>query len=215
MEISYKGGNSVVVATKKTSLLIDPKVSGIGLKDPAVTDAVEVLTDDRHRLDGARLTVDGPGEYEVGDFSVRGIAAMRSTDAENGTSGNPKGWPLSTVYRIETTDFRVGVLGNITGKLSDNQLEELGVIDILVLPVGGNGYTLDPHDAATLTRQIDPKVVIPVSYEEVGLTYEVPQLPLSSFTSELNLPVETVDRFKPKNAAALPETLSIVQIRRG
>lgn len=207
MEISYKGGNSLVFSTKKSTLLVDPKVSDLGLKDPATAEAVEVLTDHRYRLEGARLDIDGPGEYEVGDFSIRGVAARRHIDTE-------EKWPMGTIYRVETADFRIGILGHIEKKLSDDQLEAIGVVDILVVPVGGNGYTLDPHDAAALTRQIDPRVVIPVHYEDDRVKYEVPQLSLEHFTKELNLPVETVDKYKLKNAAALPDSLSIVAINR-
>lgn len=208
MEISYKGGSSLIIGTKKTTLLVDPKVSHLGLKDPSVVDAVEVLTDGRYLLDGARITINSPGEYEVGDFSIRGVAARRHTDTA-------ETWPMATIYRLETSEFRIGILGHIESKLSDDQLEAIGVVDILVVPVGGNGFTLDPHDAAALTRQIDPKVVIPVHYEDGRVKYEVPQLPLEQFTKELNLPVETVDKYKLKNAAALPEVLSIVAISRG
>ena len=207
MEISYKGGSSLIVSTKKTTLLIDPKVSQLGLKDPDTADAVEVLTDHVYQVDGARLTIDGPGEYEVGDFSISGVAASRHIDA------NDK-WPQLTIYRLETTDFRIGVLGHIQSKLTEEQLEALGVVDILVIPVGGNGFTLDPHDAATITRQIDPKVVLPVHYEDARVKYEVPQLSLEQFINELKLPVETIDRYKLKNAAALPDVLSIVALNR-
>jgi len=208
MEISYKGGSSLIISTKKTTLLVDPKVSHLGLKDPMVPDAVEILTDDRYAVEGARLTVKSPGEYEVGDFSISGISARRHTDPDTT-------WPQSTIYRLETSEFRIGVLGHIESKLSEEQLEAIGVVDILIVPVGGNGFTLDPHDAATLTRQIDPKVVIPVHYEDSKVNYEVPQLPLEQFTHELNLSVEAVDKYKIKNAAALPEALSIVAINRG
>ena len=207
MEISYKGGSSLIVSTKKTTLLIDPKVSQLGLKDPTTADAVEVLTDHVYQVDGARLTIDGPGEYEVGDFSISGVAAKRHIDAEDK-------WPQLTIYRLETIDFRIGVLGHIQSKLTEEQLEALGVVDILIIPVGGNGFTLDPHDAATITRQIDPKVVIPVHYEDARVKYEVPQLPLEQFINELKLPVETVDKYKLKNAAALPDVLSIIAINR-
>ena len=207
MEISYKGGSSLIFSTKKTTLLVDPKVSPLGLKDPIVTDSVEVLTDNRYILDGARLIIDGPGDYEVGDFSISGTSAHRHTD-DSGT------WPLSTIYRLETNEFRIGILGHVVSKVSDEQLEAIGVVDILVIPVGGNGFTLDPHDAAAITRQIDPKVVIPVHYEDAKASYEVPQLPLEQFIKELNLSVETVDKYKLKNAGVLPETLSIVALNR-
>ena len=60
------------------------------------------------------------------------------------------------MYRIEAGDIRAALLGNIYEKLDEDQLEALGVIDVLIIPVGGNGYTLDPTGAAKLVRQIEP-----------------------------------------------------------
>lgn len=207
MDITYRGGSNLVLSTKKTTLYVDPNISALGLKNPNVSDAVELATDERYVLDGARLILDSPGDYEVGDFSIRGVAARRHTDASNA-------WMRSTIFRIETSELRIGLLGHVESKLSDEQLEEIGVVDILILPVGGNGFTLDPHDAGLLARQIDPKVVIPVHYEDADVSYEVPQLSLEQFTRELNVPIETVDKYKIKNASALPETLSVVVINR-
>jgi hypothetical protein len=207
MDISYRGGSSVVLSTKKSTLYVDPNGALVGLKNPNLADAVALVTEARYSLDGARLLIDSPGEYEVGDFSIHGIGARRHIDA-------PDAQMQSTIYRIETSELRIGLLGHIQNKLSDEQLEEIGVVDVLIIPVGGNGFTLDPHDASLLARQIDPKVVIPVHYEDTDVKYDVPQLPLDQFTHELNVPTETVDKYKIKNASALPEALSVVVINR-
>ena len=77
-EIEYKGGNTVVIATKKASLVIDPKLSLIGLKALFVKDAVALATEERFALnsESARLLIDWPGEYAVADFSIRGPPAQ-------------------------------------------------------------------------------------------------------------------------------------------
>ena len=84
-DIEYKGGNSIVIASKKTTLIIDPKLSLVGLKDLKVSGAVELATEPRFTVDddGAQIIIDGPGEYEVGDFTIKGIAAMRHIDAQD------------------------------------------------------------------------------------------------------------------------------------
>jgi len=208
-DIEYKGGNGVVIATKKTTVVIDPKLSLVGLKDIATKDAVELATEPRFATNGkdARLLIEGPGEYEVGDFSIRGVRATRHLD----TSSDE---PISTMYRIEVGDTRIAILGNIADKLEDDQLEALGVVDILIIPVGGGGYTLDATAAAALTRHIDPKVIIPVHYADSTLKYEVPQDTLETFTKELGLSVESVSKYKVKSAASLPQVLTIVEVVR-
>lgn len=208
-DIEYKGGNAVVIATKKSTAVFDPKLSLVGLKDVAVKDAVEIATESRFALNSltAKLHIEGPGEYEVGDFSVRATAAIRHIDASDAK-------PLSTMYRVEIGDVRLAVLGNIESKLTEDQLESLGVIDLLILPVGGGGYTLDATSAAAIVRQIGPKAVIPVHYADSALQYEVPQDTLEVFTKELAAPVETVSKYKVKSAASIPQVLTVIELTR-
>lgn len=208
-DLEYKGGNSVVFASKKVSLIVDPKLSLVGLKDIKTKDEVELATETRFRVPNsdARIIIDCAGEYEVADFTIRGIAALRHIDT-------PDQEKLSTIYRIECGDTVMAVIGNIDPKLSDDQLEAIGMVDILVLPVGGGGYTLDATSAASIVRSIEPKVVVPVHYAGSGLSYEVPQEPLALFVTELGAPVETTAKYKVKSGASLPPVLTVVEITR-
>lgn len=209
-DIEYKGGNGVVISTKKTTLVADPKLSLIGLHDLAAKEAIELATEARFALNekDALINIEGPGEYEIGDFSIHGIAATRHLDAETDEQ-------RTTIYRIDVGDVRIALVGNISPiKLTEEQLENIGLIDILITPVGGNGYTLDATSAVSLLRQIDPKVVVPVHYADSALKYEVPQDPLETFVKELGAPVETVGKYKVKSSSALPPTLTVIEITR-
>ncbi|HJP81173.1 MAG TPA: MBL fold metallo-hydrolase [Candidatus Saccharimonadales bacterium] len=206
-DIEYKGANAVVITTKKSTAVIDPNLSLAGGKNVPVKDAVEIATEDRFAVSGQseQLLIEGPGEYEVGDFSIRGIAAQRHIDT-------PQDEKVSTMYRIEVGEVRIAVLGNIAPKLTEDQQEAIGVIDILILPVGGGGYTLDATSAATIVRQLDPKVVIPTHYADDALKYEVPQDSVEVFTKELGVSVESLAKVKVKSAASLPEALTVFQV---
>ncbi len=208
-DIEYKGGNGVIIATKKTTVVIDPKLSVVGLKDVSIKDAVELATESQFATDdkNARLLVEGPGEYEIGDFSIRGVRATRHLDTASDE-------PISTMYRLEVGDVRLAILGNIADKLDEDQLEALGVVDILILPIGGGGYTLDATAAASLARHIDPKVVIPVHYADSALKYEVPQDTLDTFVKELGAPVEATSKYKVKAASSLPLMLTTFEVTR-
>lgn len=209
LEVEYKGANGVVLSTKQATIYADPKLSLVGLKDLPVKDNIELATEARFALASrdAKLNIEGPGEYGIANFDIKGIAAQRHLDAET----DPK---ASTIYRIEANDIRVGLVGNIFEKVTDEQLEELGIIDVLILPVGGNGYTLDATGAASLVRKVDPKVVIPIHYADSHIKYEVPQDPLELFLKELGAPVEEVTKYKLKQASALPEALTVVALAR-
>lgn len=206
-DIEYKGGNTVVIATKKSKLITDPKLSVVGLKDIEPKNMLSLATEARFEVPSsdAILQIESPGEYEVGDFSIKGIAAQRHLDSA-GTN--------ATVYRVEVGEARIAIIGNIDPKLTEDQLEAIGVVDIIVIPVGGNGYTLDATSAANLVRQIDAKVVIPVHYADSALTYEVPQDDFEVFHKELGGAVETLDKLKVKTASSLPLVLTIYKLTR-
>lgn len=208
-DIEYKGANSIIISTKNTKIFIDPKLSLVGLKDLSTKDAVEMVTEERFSTDNpdTKLIIKGPGEYGVSEFDILGFAAKRHIDNDNEALE-------STVYRIEVDGKRIGVIGNIDDKLSDEQLEKLGVLDILIIPVGGNGYTLDATSAAGLVRLINPKIVIPTHYADNKLNYEVPQAELKLFISELGTPVETVSKYKSKNLAGTQPPLLVVELTR-
>lgn len=209
-DIEYKGGNTVVIATKKVNIVFDPRRSLIGLKDITLKDGVQVATEERFALDEGlyRLSIEGPGEYEVADVSIHGVSAVRHIDDVAKT-------PDSTIYQLEIGGIRLAVIGNIGPRLSEEQMEAVGVVDIIVIPVGGGGYTLDATSAASLVRQLEPKAVIPVHYDEAGLSYEVPQDKLDVFTGELGAPIEQAgSKLKVKTASALPDVLTTVVIDR-
>jgi L-ascorbate metabolism protein UlaG (beta-lactamase superfamily) len=209
-DIAYKGGNGVVIATRKSTVVVDPKLSVIGLKDQPVKDVIELATEPRFAVggDSAQLSIEGPGDYEFGDFSIKGVSATRHIDTE-------KDERVATIYRLEVGDLRIALLGNIAPALSDEQLEALGVVDIVILPVGGGGLTLDATSAASLVRKIDPKVVIPTHYADGALKYEMPQEPLETFVKELGSPVEAVGaKYKLKGTSSLPVVLTVIEIAR-
>ena len=208
-EIEYNGGNAVTISTKKTILFIDPKTSIYGLKDRKIRDGVQLATDDRLMIDNseASVTICSPGEYEVGEFTIKGIAAQRHIDPVEDEK-------KSIIYRIECGDTRIGLIGNIAPKLTDDQLENIGVVDILIIPVGGGGYTLDATDASALVRSIDPKVVVPVHYSDSGLSYEVPQENVDIFVKTLSVPEEKTPKLKVKSTVSLPDNLTIYTITR-
>lgn len=208
-DIEYKGGNTIVITTKKAKLVVDPKASVVGLKDIDSKNAIEIATEKRFSVnsESAMLYVEGPGEYEVADFAIRGIPAQRHIDTENDVK-------VSTIYRIEVGGVNIALLGNIDPKLSDDQLESIGVVDMVILPVGGGGYTLDGTSAAAIMRKLDAKIAIPIHYADTGLTYEVPQDTLDIFVKEFGGAVETTAKLKVKSLSALPLGPTVFELTR-
>ncbi len=210
-DIEYKGANAVIITTKKARALIDPKISIVGLKDVTSTeDDVIIATEVRFIPDNqsAKLVIDGPGEYEISDMAIKGIATKRHIDSESDRD-------LSTIYRLVIGDIRMIIVGNIVPTLSDDLLESIGVVDVVVLPVGGGGYTLDSTSATAMIRQLEPRMVVPVHFADSALKYEVPQQDIESFINELGASVvEAGPKLKFKNLGSLPEQLTVIKISR-
>ena len=207
MDIEYKGSNCVVISTKHTTIVVDPRLSLVGLKDYSGKYDVELATQSEFAVRKEdSLVIELPGEYEVGNLTIRGIAARRNIDT-------PEEGNKSTIYKVESNGISVGILGHIAGELSEVQLEALGMLDVLIVPVGNNGYTLDAHGAVHVVRQSDPKIVIPTHYADKELKYEVPQSELEEFLKEIGGSHETVSKLKLKTGT-LPETLKVYELTR-
>lgn len=200
MELQYHGANCLRITTKKSVIVVDPVSDITELKTDLKKATIALATQSAYvPKEGEVFVVDGPGEYEFEDCSVVGIAAQAHTASTGDKS--------ATVYRVSNSDLSILIVGHIDAKLSEEQLESIGMVDVVVVPVGGSGYTLDAASAATVVRAIEPKIVIPVHSSDDGFKYEVPQDASERFVKELGAPVaeEVVDKLKIK---VLPEQLT-------
>ncbi len=207
MDFEYKGANCVVITSKNAKVVIDGKLSGVGLKDVMPKDSIAVTTQDNFKpqLSEDNISVDQPGEYEIRDISFKGVAAERMIDYDKSMN--------ATMYRIAYSDLSVGVVGHVAVPLTEEQLEQLGLVDVLIIPVGGHGYTLDASQAMQVVRQIEPKVVIATHYMDSAVKYEVEQDGLDEFIKEYAGNVEETSKWKVKNGV-LPEGNTLVKLLR-
>lgn len=192
MDLQFYGANCVSVTYKGARLVIDDNLMDLGAKNVIKPDDVALFTGPHGNADLARLSFDSPGEYEVSDISVVGIAARAHID-EPATLG-------ATMFKLITGDVSVLITGHIYPELSDEQLEAAGVVDLLIVPIGGNGYTVDPVGALQLIKAIEPKLVVPTHYADKTLHYAVPQQELAQALKELAMePKETVSKLRLKH----------------
>jgi L-ascorbate metabolism protein UlaG (beta-lactamase superfamily) len=105
---------------------------------------------------GARV-VQGPGEYEINGGLIIGIPTFH--DAEGGKTRGK-----NTVYLMEIDGISVCHLGDLGHVLTSSQVEEIGDVGVLLLPVGGVS-TIDAAVAAEVIRQLEPKAVVPMHYK--------------------------------------------------
>lgn len=204
MDIQFHGANCLVLGTKQARLVIDDNLTDLGTKSVTKPGDVVLRTGEQVvATTGAKIVIDQPGEYEVSGISVYGIAARSHMDEEGKRS--------ATMYKLLVDDLRILVTGHIYPELSDAQLEAIGMVDLMIVPVGGNGYTLDGVGALKLIKKVEPKLVIPTHYEAKDIDYPVPQQPLADALKALAMePKETVAKLKLKPGELTDATQLIV-----
>jgi L-ascorbate metabolism protein UlaG (beta-lactamase superfamily) len=161
MEITWYGRACFRLKGRDATVITDPCPPSTGFV--AGKHSVELLTISHDHPDHsytrsitAGLTLTRPGEYEYSDLLVMGIRTFH-----DGEAGGSRGENM--VFSFEIDGVHVCHLGDLGHLLSDEQLSELGPIDVLLVPVGG-GTTLTPAEAAEVVAQIGPKIVIPMHY---------------------------------------------------
>lgn len=128
-------------------------------------------------IDGEPRLVTAPGEYEIGDILIIGIATFHDA-----VRGRDKG--RNTVYLIEIDEVSICHLGDLGHVLKAEQVEEIDNVDVLLLPVGGVS-TIGASMAAEVVRQLEPKVVIPMHYKTQALSQEFE--PVERFLNEMGI----------------------------
>ncbi len=204
MEIEYHGANCFKIGSKKSGVVIDDNLDELGGKPIAKAGdlAIFTLAHGNPKTD-VSLVIDQPGEYEVSNVSIIGIAARAHIDEAQHTS--------ATIYKLVVDDIKIAVLGHIYPELSDSQLEAIGTVDILLIPIGGNGYTLDSVGALKLIKKIEPKIIIPSSYADKQLKYPVPLQSLEEAVKGLAMePRERLDKLKIKPADLINDGTQLI-----
>lgn len=195
MEITNLGNGLVKLNGRSLSMVVGPSAPKNSNVDViALTQAGETS--------GDAMVIDSPGEYEVAGALITGIPAQLHVDKEG---------KLGTIYVISSDDVTIAVLANIAPTLSNAQVEAMGGVDVLVVPVGGHGLTLDAQAAAAIVAQVEPKVVIPVHYDD-GTTYDMPQDKVDAFIKELGMPAQEASKYKA-TVKDLPAEMVLVVLK--
>ncbi len=162
MHIYWKGKSCFNISVSQTkgesiSILIDPI-------DPKTNEKIskqkgdlylftnnKVKTKDALGIKDAVFVINNPGEYEIKGIHIKGI---------NGFNNH--------IFTLEAEDIKICHLGNISeDELSSKQLTEIGRVDVLMIPVGGD-YVIDAKTAVSIANQIEPKIIIPMVYKTEG-----------------------------------------------
>lgn len=148
--------------------------------------------------------VDDPGEYDIKGVTITGIP-LKQDDA--GKDGKPR---YVTATLIEAEDIRILNLNHIREfNMKEDDVESLGEIDILIIPVGGNSV-MTAKDASKVVHEIEPKIVIPSHYQTTGL--KLPYEKVDDFIKQMGGKSESMEKLLIKKKDLEPDKLQIITL---
>ena len=191
MQISYFGLTSFKISSKNYTSISDPFSKESGLTPPRGNADLIILSEKDNELysytqsiSGQPFMVDGPGEYDVKEHVITGIPLKN------------KAGKVVTIYLMEVDGIKILNLSHIKKlELTEDELEDLGDVDILIIPIGGDDV-LDYEDAAKTINLIEPKIVIPSHYKIPGL--KISAQSEEKFLKQLGNKFEKMDKLSLK-----------------
>lgn len=150
---------------------------------------------------GQPFIISGPGEYEIGSVFITGL----QTNSQN---GNLDVSERNNMYIYDFDGIKIAHLGGANRLPNQSEVEELGNVQILLVPIGGT-TTLNSVQAAEIVNMIEPNVVIPMHYMIESSIIELD--PLNKFLKEMGLSsVEPSNSLKVTSPRNLPEETQVV-----
>jgi L-ascorbate metabolism protein UlaG (beta-lactamase superfamily) len=181
MEITWLGHSCFKIRGKQTTIITDPYSPDLGYSLGKLNASIVTVSHQHPEhsftagVGGDPRAITGPGEYEISNVLVIGVATFHDEDR-----GKIRG--ANTAYLIEIDEISVCHLGDLGHVLTDEQVEELGNVDVLLVPVGGVS-TIDSQVAAEIVRQLEPKAVVPMHYKTPALSRKLE--PVEAFLKEM------------------------------
>jgi L-ascorbate metabolism protein UlaG (beta-lactamase superfamily) len=222
MQIYWHGFTSVrIEAThgdKQSTLVTDPYESNRGLRFPrTLSPDIVCLSKQAPKefnlepLQNSPFVISTPGEFEVQGIFVYAIPAEIKDENDRG----------KILYRFEAEDISVGFIGDMQRVLTEGEVEQLGNIDILLLPVGGTalasdraggGDYLTAKQAAEIISLVEPRMVIPLAHHVSGIKEKLGTA--DSFCKELVCQRSDANKLKIKKKDLPADELTVTVLER-
>jgi len=168
MVITHHGGQCFKVTFGDLTLVFDPIAKGASQPPVRFGADIALVSRDHPDMNGieevtygekAPFAITGPGEYERQGVVIQGFLS-------NSHYGLNKGQEkaVNTIYSVELEDMTLVHLGALSDtELSKEARENIDEIDVLFVPVGGDGV-LSPAKAHELAVSLEPKIIIPMHW---------------------------------------------------
>jgi len=150
---------------------------------------------------GTEHVIDGAGEFEIGDVFITAVQTA-------GGGKKSKDKTRNTLYVFDYEGITVAHLGDLQEVPTQSEVEALGTVNILLIPVGG-GSSLNAAKAAEVVSVIEPNLVIPMHYSTDAAKIKLD--PLNKFLKEMGLgKVESLPSLKATRSSLPQETKVVV-----
>lgn len=189
MEITWYGHSCFRLTERNYATVVtdpfDNKVIGydaLRLKSDIVTVSHDAPGhNNTDAVKGMSHVIDGPGEFEIGSVFITGV---QSDSVGAGKKKNKDGSPRNTVYVFDYDGITVAHLGDLKQTLTQSEIESLGTVNVILVPVGGGGG-LNAAKAAEVISMIEPNLVIPMHYSTPATKLSLDSL--NKFIKEMGL----------------------------
>lgn len=180
MKVKWLGHASFLISSETgVKIITDPYPQGSGLSYVPINEAADVITMSHDHFDHNNVSsVQGKPQVitDSGDYNIKGIQFNGIATHHDESQGKERG--ASTVFCFLVDGVKLCHLGDLGHRLSQEQIDKIGSIDILFVPIGGV-FTIDAKMAGTVVDDLKPKVAIPMHYK----------------TSKCDWPLNTADDF--------------------
>lgn len=212
MEIVWYGHSCFRITERNMAgVVTDPFDESIGYHLPRLKADVVTISHDApgHNhlaaVKGARA-ITGPGEYEIGGVFITGIATHHPPEKRKKASAN--GNRKNTLYLLDFDGLTVCHLGDLDHVPTQAQIEDLGAVQVALVPVGGGGG-LNAAQAAEVISLIEPSLVVPMHFKTPDTSLKLEAL--SKFLKEMGLgKVQAEDSLKVTKSTLPDETHVVV-----
>ncbi len=204
MEITWYGMSCFRMTERKLATIVtDPFAPTVGLGELKLKSDVITISHDapghnyRQAVSGYEQALDGPGEYEIGGVFITGIA----TPSKSGRFNN-------IIYLFDYNGVTVAHLGDLGDVPSQKQIEDLELVNVLLVPIGG-GSSLNAARAAELVSMLEPNVVVPMHFQLPGLATDLE--PIDKFLKEMGVTdPKRETSLKVTSVESLPQETEVV-----
>ena len=208
MDMTWLGHACVRMRGREGVVLADPPDPKSGHAIPKTEAAIVTISHDHaghsslKSVGGEPVVLRGPGEYEVQEVLVTGIGTFH--DDSKGSARGP-----NTVFAIRLDDLVICHLGDLGHELTAADLERLGDVDIVLVPISGGDVNLTAAKAAEVIHQLEPKVVVPMSYDPDGKKKDSP---FERLLHELGVKDIAPTAKLSLSRSSLPENIQVVTL---